>query len=127
MDKTSKKIIKYLKSQPSNSLYYFDEPYISLDIDEDEFFRCVRYLEENNYVNFISNQNGHHLGIQLTHETVHAKEINRTAKFNFFKQWLIISYIGGIITGITTTLLSQFLINNGAELISKLFDLLKSQ
>ena len=40
MDKTSKKIIKYLKSQPSNSLYYFDEPYISLDIDEDECIYC---------------------------------------------------------------------------------------
>ena len=84
-------------------------------------------ISENNYVDFISNQNGHHLGVQLTHETVHAKEINRSAKLNSFKQWLIVSFFGGAITGVITTLLTQFLMNNGAELISKLFDLLKSQ
>ena len=127
MDKTSKKIINYLKSQPNNQLFYFDEPYSSLKIDEEEFFRCVRYLEKNNLIEFISNQNGLHLGIQLTHETIHAKEMNRSAKFNSFKQWIIVSYIGGVFTGVTTTLLSQFLMNNGSELFSKLFDLLKNR
>ena len=126
MDKTSKKIIKYLKSQPGNQLFYYDAPHSFLDIDEDEFFRCIRYLEKNDLVEFISNQHGQHLGVQLTHNAIHVKEINRSIRIASFKQWFFHSYLGGIITGVTATLLTQFFSAHGSRLVEKLYLLLSN-
>ena len=72
MDRTSKTIVNYLKTCPHNQLFYFDEPYKKLGLDEDEFFRCVRYLKSIDFLETITNQHGTSLGIQLTHQGVHS-------------------------------------------------------
>ncbi len=65
MDRTCKSIIKYLKTQPDHSLMYYDEP----DIMKNEmiFYDAVRYMEKLGYLEYISNQDGYHLGIHLSH------------------------------------------------------------
>jgi len=126
MDKTSEKIINLLMHSPNNTLMYLDEPYKELGISDDEFFRCVRHLENINLVDFISNQNGKHLGIQLTHQAVHAKEFKHEERVRSFKKWVVYSYLGGVATGVTVTLLAQFLATNGPIWIAKLIELLGS-
>lgn len=124
MDKTSKKIIKYMKETPDNVLFYYDEPYKVLNISEEEFFRCVRYLTSQELIEFAENQDGSHIGIMLSHKAVHSKELKRKETFNSLKKWFICTYLGGVVTGVTITLLSQYLMANGSELLAKLFDLL---
>lgn len=114
MDKTSKKIIKYLKETPDKILLYHEEPYKKLNIEENEFFRCIRYLEKNGMVEFINNQNGIHLGAALTHIAIHEKSI----KWDSFKNWFLSSFLGGIITGVTSTLLVELLLYLGAKLLA---------
>lgn len=125
MDKTSKKIIKYLKKQPDYMIFYSDTNFEFLGISEDEFYLGVRYLASNNMVDYISNQDDIHIGIQLTHETVHQKEINRSENLHSFLTWLFHSYLGGVVTGVTGTLLSKFLVSHGLQLFDKLCSLLK--
>ena len=126
MDKTSKKLLKYMKQSPDDVLSYFDEPYKTLGISEEEFFRCVRYLSSQDLIEFASDQNGAHIGIVLSHKAIHSKELEREAMFNSLKKWFVCTYLGGVVTGVTITLLSQYLMANGPELIAKLFDLIRN-
>lgn len=103
MDKTSKKIIKFMKKTPDEILWYSCEPYKELNLSEDEFFRCVRYLSSKNLIEFATNQDDIHLGITLSHSSVHSHEIKRDAFFS----WLFHTFIGGVITGVVSTLLSE--------------------
>lgn len=103
MDKTSKKIIKFMKKTPDEILWYSDEPYRKLDLSEDEFYRCVRYLSSINLIEFATNQDNVHLGIALTHSSVHSFEIKRDAFFS----WFFHTFVGGVITGVVTTLLAE--------------------
>lgn len=127
MDKTSKKVLDILAHSPEKRLLYFHVDYESSGLTKDEFFRCVRYLADTGMVEYISNQDGLHIGVQLTHKAVHAKEFQREEKKLSFKKWLLYSYLGGVITGVTTTIFSQFLINNGSGLLTKLLELLHAQ
>lgn len=103
MDNTSKKILKLLKETPDFEIFYYDEPYLKLNISEDEFFRAVEYLDRCGYTQCIRNQNGVPLGTALTHEAVHSKSI----KFDSFKHWLFSTFFGGVIIGVCSTLLSE--------------------
>ena len=116
MDKTSKKIINLLKQHPDDILWYSSRPYKQLEISEEEFYRCVRYLASQNLIEFAQNQDNIHLGIALSHVAVHSREIKRDSFFN----WLLHSYVGGVITGVTSTLATEAL----AYLCVKLVQLL---
>lgn len=102
MDKTSKKIIKFMKKTPDEILWYSCEPYKELNLSEDEFFRCVRYLSSKNLIEFATNQDDIHLGITLSHSSVHSHEIKRDAFFS----WLFHTFIGGVITGVVSIALT---------------------
>ena len=117
MDKTSKKIIHCLKeiSEPK-ILFYFNDPYELLGINEDEFFRCVRYLASIGSIEYVSNQNGVHIGITLSHQSVHSKSI----KWDSFKSWFLSSFAGGVVTGVCSTLLAELLLYLCAKLIGLL-------
>ena len=103
MDKTSKSILNYMKENPDTYLMYCDDPYNIFDISEDEFFRCVQYLAGKGLIQFIANQDDTHIGVALTHTSVHSSEIKRDAFFS----WLFHTFIGGVITGVVSTLLSE--------------------
>lgn len=116
MDKTSKKIIKFMKKNPDNFIFYSSEPYKKLDISSREFFRAVQYLESLELVQYVTNQDGRHLGITLTHKTIHSKAI----KFDSFKNWLFSTFMGGVIIGVCSTILSEFVLLLGAFLLGLL-------
>lgn len=116
MDKTSKHIIKYLKSQDECLLFFYDEPFNALNIEEDEFYRCIRYLVKKDLVEYIHNQDNIQIGVVLTHNAVHSASV----KFDSFKSWFFHTYIGGIITGITSTLLIELLLFLCGKLIGLL-------
>ena len=116
MDKTSKKVLKQLKQSPDSTLWYYEDPYISLDISEQEFFRCVRYLSSLGLVEIIENQDGIHMGVSLSHASVHSSEIKRSSFFH----WLLHSYIGGVAVGVTSTLAAEVIIYLFAKLLPML-------
>ena len=103
MDKTSKKIINFMKKTPDEIIWYSDKPYEALNLTEDEFYRCVRYLSSIKLVDFAVNQYGVHTGITLTHSSVHSFEMKRDS----FISWLFHTFCGGVITGVVTTLVSE--------------------
>lgn len=113
MDKTSKKIIKYLKGRPGKEVLYHKEPYKELDMEREEFFSCIRHLEKKGLVEYITNQDNIHLGVSLSHAAIHQKSI----KWDSFKQWFFCTYLGGVITGITSTLLVELILFLGAKLV----------
>ena len=120
MDCTSKKIITFMKQSPDTALYYYNDPYEDIGISEDEFYRCVRYLSSKNLIEYVSNQNGDHLGIVLSHVCVHSKEIKRDSFFHWFTH----SFAGGVITGAAATLASEGVLYLCAKLAESLLSLL---
>lgn len=121
MDKSSKRIINYLKKRPDYMIFYSDIDCEELNLSEDEFFRCVRYLASIDMIDYLSNQDGVHLGVQLTHEAVHMNEFKRASRISSFKKWFFVSYVGGVITGVTVTLLGQALVPLCSELFERLY------
>ena len=100
MDKTSKKILKYLRQNPDKILWYSKDPWNLFDVSNKEFFRCVEYLSSIGQIKYATNQFGQHLGVSPTHQAIHDKAI----KWDSFKHWLLSTFVGGVITGICSTL-----------------------
>ena len=117
MDKTSKKILNLLKQNPDSMLWYSDAPYKALGISDEEFFRCVRYLHSLGLIEIPENQDGVHLGIQLSHISVHSAEIKRDSFFH----WFLHSFIGGVVVGVTSTLAGELIIYLFVKIIPALF------
>lgn len=123
MDKTSRKILKKLKQSPDFTLWYYDDPYVDLEMSDQEFFRCVRYLNSLGLIEFVENQNGVHMGIILSHTALHSSELKRDS----FLNWLLHSYIGGVIIGVTSALAGEGAIYLFAKILPILLQLLSQQ
>jgi hypothetical protein len=89
LDKTSKKVIKFLKSQPDCTYMYFNDLPEDFPIDETAFFASIRYLENNGFVETVHSQEGTSLGICLSHTGLHKREFNFIAVKIFFINNLI--------------------------------------
>ena len=107
MDNSCKKILKLFDNNPDRYVMYDDDLYQQVGLlSEDEFYRAVRYLESEGLIEYITNQNGAHLGFVLSHKYVHRKRI----RFDSFVDWFFHSYIGGVLTGVTTTVLAELIL-----------------
>lgn len=106
MDSTCKKILKLFHDNPDIYVMYYDNPYEKMNISSDEFFRAVRYLKDQELIEYITNQDGAHIGITASHKQVHRKKIH----FDSFIAWFFHSYIGGVITGVTATILAEVIL-----------------
>ena len=114
MDKTSKKIINHLKEMPEPKYWFYDvEPHKELGISEEEFFRAVRYLAESGKIEYLTTANDFHIGITITHASMHSASI----KFDSFKDWLFSTFLGGIITGVCSTLATEVVLYLGVKLL----------
>lgn len=75
IDKRSKKFIKWLSGRSGHRFFYYDE-YPDEFGDRDEFFAMVRFLNEKGLVETIKDQNGIHMGVRLSHVSIHRKEFS---------------------------------------------------
>lgn len=76
LDKTSKKVIEYIRCFKDatwhyNQGYHYDLPY-------DEFILCLYYLHEQGYLS-LKQASGRIVSATLTHKGLHAKEFNMIA------------------------------------------------
>lgn len=92
-------------------------------MSDQEFFRCVRYLNSLGLIEFVENQNGAHMGIILSHTAIHSSALKRDSLLN----WLLHSYIGGVIVGVTSTFAGEGIIYLFAKILSILLRLLSQQ
>jgi hypothetical protein len=88
LDKTSKKIIKYLASCDEHQYFYYDDlpEYLG---PEDENYAAIRFLKDKNYVEIITNQNDSHIGVRLSHIAMHRQEFSHIQFFEYLKdKWI---------------------------------------
>lgn len=116
MDKSSKKIITFLKNSKDKELWYSDEMYEKIGLSQDEFRRSVKYLASIGLIEYMSNQHGIHMGITLTHLAVHSSYF----KFSSFKEWAFQTFFGGVITGVFSTLAAEGLLYLCVKLVQYL-------
>ena len=125
MDKTTRKMIKYLKTLP-DCTYYWQTENPQTILPDEEFDNCASYMMRNGIAEKVTSF-GNSGGFRLNHEYVHEKEFKHISKFHNFSQWFFHSFLGGVITGVLTTLLVEYLTSHGAELIAKSMSLLGIQ
>lgn len=103
MDKTSKKVLEFLKSKP-NCEYKFNQGFQDI-LPPDEFERCIQYMVQNDYVKPIYS-NGIIIGYGLTHQSVHKREFSWLS----FKKYLKDNWIAilALIISIASIVLSPF-------------------
>lgn len=88
MDKTSKKIIKYIKSLP-NCEYHYNKGIQNI-LPHEEFARCIEFMVANDYVSPIYS-NGIVIGYSLTHKIAHRKEFSLIALRDYLiKNWIAV-------------------------------------
>lgn len=116
MDKSSKKILSFLKKSKDMELWFDDEIYKNIGLSPDEFRRSAKYLDSVGLVEYIRNQHGMALGITLTHHAVHSSYF----KFASFKEWAFKSFFGGVITGVFSTLVAEGLLYLCVKLVQYL-------
>lgn len=107
MDKTSKKLLDYIKQLPNQQLRYTNPDIAKaaneLNIKSDDVISCINYLIEKNYLRKSRYSPGV-VCFGLSHTSKHQKEFNRINKINYFKDnWigllaLIISIISLVIS-----------------------------
>ena len=92
LDKISKRVLKFLDSEPCNCYMYLDEERLPHNLqNEEEFFSAVRYLEKRGLVEIVKNQKGTRLGVQLSHTGTHRKEFSSISLIEYFKdKWIAI-------------------------------------
>lgn len=97
MDKLSRKVYKFLLSQPGHGFQsgFYDPPF-----DRNDYVSACEYLVRCGYAQKIPR------GYALTHEGVHKRELEIRA---FWKAFFS-KYITGIVTGVISTMLAQLLI-----------------
>lgn len=116
MTKMCKKILKVLRKSDNHTLLYWDRDEI-LFPDEAEFFDAVRYLASKGLVEFVTVKNGNHIGIHASHISMHPLKLMPHPVLH----WIFHEYIGGIVIGITATLVSELLIYLLSEPVRKWF------
>lgn len=106
MDRTSKKILKSLKSMDGYNYIWLDVSFPNEYFDnENEFFNSVKYLCANGYADYISSD-GIHIGIHLTHEGIHKKEFERQQFWHLF----FTNFLPGFVSGIVSTVIGGVLL-----------------
>lgn len=90
IDKKSKDLINFLSKCPEHQfLYCYDYP--DNFGEPDEFFATVRYLEGMGMVEIITNQQGNHIGVRLSHIAMNQKEFKRLSAIEYLKNnWIAI-------------------------------------
>lgn len=87
MDKTTRKMVNYLKTLPKYTYYWSGDIRQNI-LPDDEFRSCAQYMIEKGYAEKItlSMNPG---GFKLSHELIHEKEFNRIK----IKQYLLDNWI----------------------------------
>lgn len=96
LDKLSRKILKYMRENPNATRTNFHEGIglISETLSEDivSVRAAVKFLNKNEFVEYIRSQRGTLLGFRLTHMGLHSDEFERLEIMEKWKEWII----GGI-------------------------------
>ena len=89
MDKTSKKILKYLKAQNSDFICWFgadlDGMAHAINITSESANAAVVWMVENGYIEYVPNQQGRHVAFTLSH-------IGRNS--GYFARRTFLKYVG---------------------------------
>lgn len=108
MDKTTRKMINYLKTLPDFTYYWQNEEPQTI-LPDAEFKICANYMIENGYAEKITSF-GNSGGFRLNHKYVHEKEFNRIrAKEYLLQNWIaILALIISIVSIVASPFLSAF-------------------
>ena len=114
MDKFSKKVYKFLLSQPNHG--FRSDMYDPAPFTKQEFSSACEYLVRCGYAKRIKS------GYMLTHEGIHKRELDLIAfRKNFFSR-----YVTGIVTGIVIAIIANLLTEPVRSLLSEVFRLLET-
>lgn len=88
LDKTSKKLLKYLSNCPEKRIFYYNGLPEELG-DEDTIYAAIRFLETKGYIEYLTANNDIHIGITLSHVGMHLGEFSRINFFEYIKdKWI---------------------------------------
>lgn len=95
MDRTSKKLLKYLSQESPSEKREFDftddlaEIACAIHSDVETVRAAVRYLEAIGYLKFLSTPKGHTTGFYLDHKGLHWKEFRRQEILHYIEdKWI---------------------------------------
>ena len=103
MTKMCKEILNHLRHSADHTFLYWDLDNSPFE-DQNEFFDAVRYLESQGLVEYVATSGGQHIGIHASHVAMHPVKLGTHP----FLHWLFHDYLGGVVIGATSTLVSEF-------------------